>query len=120
MPNIPPLISHTPNAQPLYVPNETQAVSYPSGISTGASWSAGPAGSGTFFTIIPVPGAASSTIFTVQANSFAAQMTDALASWVVTAFGSTLGGGSLYVYVAALPLSSSFRISWAVVDWNIT
>jgi len=86
----------------------------PSGFIVAPSWSAGPAGSGTFFTTVPVPGATTSSIFSVTASSFAGNIADALAAWVVTAYGTTLAGGGLIVYVATLPENNAnFFLSWA-------
>jgi hypothetical protein len=89
----------------------------PAGIASNLTWAAGPAGSGTYFATIPVPGATPSTIFTVTASTAQSNITDALNCWIVTSYGSALAGGGLLVYVAANPASTAnFKISWAVLQ----
>lgn len=86
----------------------------PSGYVAGATWTAGP--SGTYYTAVTVPGASTSSIFLVTPSSFANDITDALACTIVTAFGSTLGGGQLIIYVAGNPANTAnFYINWACI-----
>ena len=88
-----------------------------SGIASDLTWAAGPAGSGTYYATIPVPGATPSTVFSVIAATTQSNITDALNCWIVTSYGSALAGGGLIVYVAALPAApASFKISWAVLN----
>jgi hypothetical protein len=116
MPSIPPLITHTPDSQSLYLTQDSLQTALPSGIAKGLVWTAG--GSGTYYATIPVPGiglTASSVCLATAATPKDLNITDALNCWVVTATCTGLAGGAILVSVAANPSSpTNFWISWSI------
>ena len=92
------------------------APNLPAGLSSNLTWS--PLGGGIYTAdIINVsPNLTATSALSVSLQ--AANATDTLNCWILTAFPVVGNGGTIRVYVAGLPASSStFVISWAITKY---
>jgi hypothetical protein len=109
MPDIPPLITSMPSAQPLYAPYTP----LPSGIRINATWTTNTPGTNYSSTSITVPGVTASSVISsaVQAGTYA----DTNNSWLMSAVPTA---NTITFNVYTQPVTpASFAIAWAVAKF---
>ena len=109
MPNIPPLISHTPDAQALYGPAASEGLLC--GLATNISWVA-VGGTSQYQGTIIVPGASASTVVVATPSSI---VEADIAVRLLFAYGSTVSGGKIIFHISGLLTSpATYNINWYV------
>jgi hypothetical protein len=109
MPNIPPLITSMPNAQPLYA----EYTPLPSGILINATWTTNTPGTNYSTTAITVPGVTATSVISaaIQGGSYA----DTNNSWLMLAVPSANTITFKCYTQPATP--ATFAIAWAVAKF---
>jgi len=111
MPNIPPMITHTPDAQPLYA----SATPLPSGVFSGATWSANTPGTDASFYLLSVPNSGITSSSVIHAGVQDGTYADTNNCWMMKA---TPSSNAITFFLYGQPATTaSFKVSWSVVKF---
>jgi hypothetical protein len=109
MPNIPPMITHTPDAQPLYA----AYTPLPSGRAINLTWTTNTPGTDYSTASITIPGITATSV--VMASLTGGSYTDTNASWLMV---HTTSANTITFKVYTQPATpATFEISWEVVKF---